>query len=223
MSKLNLKEEEISISASYEHGGLREESKSLSLSDIRTIHKIEGSPSSLTFFLERDKKYPIESISLHDTYGTLSLSIRLDSVEFMNDIADIIITDLNLKVRTPKEIEIKKEATVGYRLKELEKKFNTINDYMIQSINSFNCFLSYRFNNRSKVLALELKRFLSLLNIKVIDGTGYEPRRIDEKVKARLNQSIDFIIYLTTKEGESAWTRDELAISLAKDYPIISF
>ena len=83
------------------------------------------------------------------------------------------------------------------------------------------CFLSYRFNSRSKALALELSRFLSLLNVKVVSGMGYEPRRITEKVTERLKLGHDFLVYLITKDGESMWTRDELVMSFGSGVPVI--
>jgi hypothetical protein len=70
-------------------------------------------------------------------------------------------------------------------------------------------------------LALELTRFLELLGVNVVTGAGYEPRRVDQKVIARLEQPLDFLIYLITADGESIWTRDELAFSLAKGYALV--
>ena len=52
---------------------------------------------------------------------------------------------------------------------------------------------------------------LTALHIEWVTGEQFEPRRIEDKVKARLRADIDFIIAVISKAGESKWIRDELA------------
>jgi hypothetical protein len=111
--------------------------------------------------------------------------------------------------------------TKAYDFELIEQRLKMLENKIKLPENKLSCFLSYRFNKRSKAIALELTRFLELLGVNVISGAGYEPRRVNEKVTARLNQPLDFLIYLITEDGESTWTRDELAYALGKGYALI--
>ena len=65
-------------------------------------------------------------------------------------------------------------------------------------------------------------RFLSLVGVEVTTGAGYEPQSVSDKVLSILGKPLDFVIYLQiAKEGESTWTRDEMAVSLGKGYRIV--
>lgn len=107
------------------------------------------------------------------------------------------------------------------QLQKLENRIQALENTIRPANRRLKCFLSYRFNKRTGEYAAELTRFLELVEIEVVSGAGYEPRRITDKVKAKLGKSIDFVVYLVTKEGESAWTRDELASSFGKGYYLI--
>lgn len=73
------------------------------------------------------------------------------------------------------------------------------------------CFLSLRFEEKSRAYAEKLKKLLALLHVGVITGEGYEPKTIQSKVSGRLDQGIDFHIMLITANGQSTWQRDEMA------------
>ena len=66
-----------------------------------------------------------------------------------------------------------------------------------------------------------LKRLLDAVHIEWVTGEQFEPRRIEDKVKARLRADIDFIIAVITKAGESKWIRDELADANARDLWVV--
>ena len=83
------------------------------------------------------------------------------------------------------------------------------------------CFLSYRFAPETEILSLNLQRFLALLDVEVVTGTSYEPRRISDKVVDRLAGPLDFLILLISKGGESLWTRDEIATANQRGLAII--
>ncbi len=79
------------------------------------------------------------------------------------------------------------------------------------------CFISFKFDDaQAKHHVDRLKQFLSALHIELVTGEQFEPRRIEDKVKARLRADIDFVIAVITKTGESKWIRDEFADANAR-------
>jgi len=83
------------------------------------------------------------------------------------------------------------------------------------------CFLSYRFQPENELTALRVQQFLHLLDVIVLSGAGYEPRRITEKVLARLREPLDFVVVIISSDGQSMWTRDEIAWAITVGVPII--
>ncbi len=82
------------------------------------------------------------------------------------------------------------------------------------SMRRLRCFLSFRFNDASELLALRVQKFLALVDVDVLTGATYEPRQVTEKVLSRLREPLDFIVILVTADGESMWTRDEIGAAL---------
>lgn len=107
------------------------------------------------------------------------------------------------------------------------EKLRSLSKNIIQEINVsekkyvLKCFLSYRFSSGSENIALRVQRFLTLLDVDVLTGSSYEPRRISEKVLSKLKQPLDFIVLLVTCEGESMWTRDEVGAALHAGIPVV--
>lgn len=56
-----------------------------------------------------------------------------------------------------------------------------------------------------------------MLDIDVITGEAYEPRKLGDKVLSKLQGSLDMIILLVASDGESMWTRDEINTALQQD------
>lgn len=83
------------------------------------------------------------------------------------------------------------------------------------------CFLSYRFASEAEAAAATILQFLSLLDVQVISGASYEPRRISDKVLSKLSGALDFILVLITQSGESMWTRDEIASAIGRGIAVI--
>lgn len=73
------------------------------------------------------------------------------------------------------------------------------------------CFLSFHFTGVAIEYARQVRYFLELLGVRVLTGQGYEPKPINEKVRDRLQESLDFIVVIEVQERKSAWTRDEIA------------
>lgn len=75
-------------------------------------------------------------------------------------------------------------------------------------------FIAHRFAPENEAAALALQRFLDLLNVEVLTGRSYEPRSVSEKVSDRL-AGLDFLVLIVGLDGESLWTRDEIATARA--------
>lgn len=82
-------------------------------------------------------------------------------------------------------------------------------------------FISYRFGHADNETAANLvQRFLELENVEVLTGRSYEPRPIHEKVLDRLS-GVDFLVLLIGFDGESMWTRDEIATARAGGVAVV--
>ena len=79
------------------------------------------------------------------------------------------------------------------------------------------CFISFKFDDAQTVTRVDrLKRLLAAAHIEWVTGEQFEPRRIEDKVKAKLRADVDFIIAVISKAGESKWIRDEIADANAR-------
>lgn len=82
-------------------------------------------------------------------------------------------------------------------------------------------FLSFRFGKPDNdAMAAYVERLLGLLEVEVITGRSYEPRPVGNKVAERLN-GLDLLVVIIGADGESAWTRDEIATARANGVPVI--
>ena len=105
------------------------------------------------------------------------------------------------------------------RISSIERRLDTLQE--LQEEDRLRCFLSFRFNEQDTAAAAQVERFLELQGADVVTGRSYEPRRVEDKVKSRLSQSLDFVVYLLTASGDSAWVRDEIAEARAVGIPVI--
>jgi hypothetical protein len=84
------------------------------------------------------------------------------------------------------------------------------------------CFISFKFDDAQTITQVDrLKRLLAAVHIEWVTGEQFEPRRIEDKVKAKLRADVDFVIAVITKAGESKWIRDELADANARGLWIV--
>ncbi len=81
-------------------------------------------------------------------------------------------------------------------------------------------FLSFRFEG-GKNYATDVKKFLEMQNITVLTAEKFEPRSISEKVQDLFDLEPDFVILIIAEDGESFWTRDEIATMLAMKKHVI--
>lgn len=78
--------------------------------------------------------------------------------------------------------------------------------------NNPKCFISFKFDDPETLAQVNcLKRLLAAVHIEFFTGEQFEPRRIEDKVKARLRADVVFLIAVISKAGESKWIRDEIA------------
>jgi hypothetical protein len=84
------------------------------------------------------------------------------------------------------------------------------------------CFISFKFDDATTAAQADrLKRLLAAVHIEWATGEQFEPRRIEDKVKAKLRADLDFVIAIVSKAGESKWIRDELADANARGLWIV--
>jgi hypothetical protein len=91
----------------------------------------------------------------------------------------------------------------------------------VQEQQALSAFLSFRFDDHSKALALELREMLELSDVHVVTGLGYEPRAVSDKVLERLTGPLDLFIILHSSSGDSAWLNQEIGVAKGRNLPIL--
>jgi hypothetical protein len=90
------------------------------------------------------------------------------------------------------------------------------------NLRKLRCFISFKFDDDRTAIQVErLKRLLTAVRTEWVTGEQYEPRRVEDKVKAKLRADIDFIIAVITNAGASTWLRDELADAEARGLSVV--
>jgi hypothetical protein len=105
--------------------------------------------------------------------------------------------------------------------KEISERLAVLERIVLGPNRTLRCFLSYRFTPENEDPARRLHDFLILLGIDVVTGNTYEPRPVSQKVMDRLKDDLDFIVLLIGLDGESFWTRDEIATTKHKMIPLV--
>jgi hypothetical protein len=197
---------------SFEDGST--ERKPLEVSDLGAISEIGKYPKSISISSDTGG---FHYLGISGNNETLDFHLEMPNAEIVGNAISFLESELNLEKFIKKQNGDKTD--LSSELEIMSTKTEEIEEYF-HSERELRCFLSYRFNSYSKTIAFELMRFLELLGVEVITGKGYEPRNVNEKVLSRLD-NLDFIIYLITKDGESSWTRDEMAVSIGKGYYVV--
>jgi hypothetical protein len=110
----------------------------------------------------------------------------------------------------PKVAEEVKVEKLESRVLALEKAAKNVE-------RTLRCFISFKFDDDQTITQVDrLKRLLAVVHIERVTGEQFEPRRIEDKVKAKLRADVDFIIAVISKAGESKWIRDEIADANAR-------
>jgi hypothetical protein len=217
MDELGIPEDAIELSGAFKARNGETESKEIDLSDLAAIRDFEGQTSAInlsypTDLIKGHKKD--NSISFCSYEGDILLNVCTNNFPSIQSIMDKLENQLKLSER-PEKPQSKRS------LSPFEGKAGTKETKNQEISKSPSCFLSYRFNARVKFLAPELSRFLTLLDIKVVSGVGYERQRAAGKVSGRQKSGYDFFIYLITQDDEGTWTKDELALAYGEGVPVI--
>lgn len=157
------------------------------------------------------------SFSLSKINGLIVSDVRADTTDDMNEVFGLLTTGLALD-EVSDEILAKQR---GPTLKQVSERLALLERLVLGPNRTLCCFLSYRFTPENEEPARKLHQFLTLLGIDVITGDTYEPRPISQKVMDRLKGDLDFIVLLVGQDGESFWTRDEIAITKHKMIPLV--
>ena len=97
-------------------------------------------------------------------------------------------------------------------LEALEMRVAALEKAVKDAGNNPKCFISFKFEDPQIVAQVNrLERLLAAVRVEFLTGEQFEPRRIEDKVKARLRADVDFLIAVISKAGESKWIRDEIA------------
>lgn len=124
-------------------------------------------------------------------------------------------TLLELEPPPPKE-PLVEAVKSGFEeaLRPLQERLEKLEQALAAPSRRLRAFLSYRFSDENELAVLRLSQFLAALDVDVITGSTYEPRKITEKVLSKLREPLDVVVVLVTAVGESMWTRDEVGAAV---------
>jgi hypothetical protein len=154
-----------------------------------------------------------------DEDGYLSLSAEADSPELLRSFCAAFQDALGLAPALSPQERAKTEIEEGGNaippimqlIEDLSERVAALERQASDRPSILTCFLSFQFTGVSVEYARQVRHFLELLDVRVITGQGYEPKPINEKVRERLQESLDFVVVIEVTERKSAWTRDEIA------------
>lgn len=112
---------------------------------------------------------------------------------------------------------------INQRILKLRQLVEELPAKIVRSARSENlrCFVSFRFDEHSKALALELRNFMELARLEFISGLGYEPRSVSEKVLDRLQGKLDLFIVIFATGGDSSWLHQEIGVAKGRGLPVM--
>jgi hypothetical protein len=107
-------------------------------------------------------------------------------------------------------------------LEELESRVAVLEKLTATVERRLKCFISFKFDDPNITAQVErLKRFLSAVGLEWVTGEQFEPRRIEDKVKAKLRADVNFVVAVISKAGGSTWIRDEVADANARGLSVV--
>lgn len=189
--------------------------KEITMDELYSLTELNKNNDYLTCRYNFSSKLDVQfdSISLSTSGKSYFLAIESPRIEVLHAINEIFIKELSLENYIPEQVE-----STDSKFKKLEERIKLIEENLDKNNIKLTCFISMKFDSKSENYFQILEKFLTLLDINVITGQSYEPRKVSEKVLSKLENNIDFVLYLITGESESFWTRDELVIGSQKGY-----
>jgi hypothetical protein len=157
------------------------------------------------------------SFHMKEADGLIEVDATSDTPDDMQALLDLLTKGLDLKEASDEVLSRKG----GPSRKEISERLAVLERIVLGPNRTLRCFLSYRFTPENEDPARKLKDFLTLLGIDVVTGTTYEPRPVSQKVMERLKDDLDFVVLLIGHDGESLWTRDEIASAKHKMIPLV--
>jgi hypothetical protein len=156
--------------------------------------------------------------SLRAAYGSIGVSATAETAEQLGEFFASLTRLLSLeRGQTPyetgaEEAEERERERVADEL-DLERRVGRLEERLPAGPRPLTCFLSYQFEGVSLDYGRLVKHFLELLDVRVLTGSGYEPKTVQDKVRHRLASGIDFVVLIEPNAKTSAWTRDEIAVT----------
>ena len=182
----------------------------------------KGVPLPLVFVFKRDAE--VVTITLSAMYTLLSVEVDADEdAKREEHLHDLIRDTLALQPATEEERRgVASLPNINQVLWAIYDKVEKLQNAPVpQSHTRLRCFISFRFDDHGKALALELREFLELVDVEFVSGLGFEPRSVSEKVLARLGGSLDLFIIIHSVQGDSAWLNQEIGVARGRNLPIV--
>jgi hypothetical protein len=181
----------------------------------------KGVPLPFTFVFKRKSEKVVLTISL--VFTVLRVEVIAPTEDEAARVHEFVRDTLALK--SPTDEEIRGVATPAnmnallWRIHDRLDKFDS--SPSVSHHAKLRCFISFRFDDHSKALALELREFLELVEVEFVSGLGFEPRSVSEKVLARLSGKLDLFVIIHSETGDSAWLNQEIGVARAREIPIV--
>lgn len=157
------------------------------------------------------------SLLMKEANGLINVDVTGDTTDEIKMMVDLLTKGLDLKEASDEALA----KARGPNRKAISERLAVLEKIVLGPSRPLRCFLSYRFTPDNEDPARKLKDFLALLGIEVVTGTTYEPRPLSQKIMERLKDDLDFVVLLIGHDGESPWTRDEIASAKHRMIPLV--
>ena len=185
-----------------------------SLSELFTICDMTGHCICVYF---RTTSGNFQILQMRKSNGLIEVDASADTPEDMQQMLDLLTKGLDLKEASDEALA----KARGPNQKAISERLAVLERIVLGPNRTLRCFLSYRFTSENEDPARKLYSFLIRLGIDVVTGDTYEPRPVSQKIMGRLKDDLDFIVLLAGGDGESFWTRDEIATANHKMIPLV--
>ena len=175
--------------------------------------------TTIAFFLDLPNR--ITYTILRPLRGVLHLSISAVHSDSLSNSFDVVERELELVRAEDPGVGATGNQGLVDRLQALERSLDQLTSETARRLTRLRFFLSYRFTPRSQATAAQIEHFLGLLGVEVLTASAYEPKGTSKKVRQCLSATLDATVLLVSADGESMWTRDEIAFSLARGLPVV--